>query len=151
MSAFRRSLGEAVFLGHLDGAELGRAVASADILLNPSTTEVFGNVNLEAMAAGLAVISADVGSAQDLIEDGLTGYLRESRANVLAETIEHIMEEPWLASRVRKAAVSSASEHQWVRVMDSVVSAYHSLLASPSGGPKARRTFERSFGGPQVR
>ena len=32
-------IGEAVFLGHLDGADLGRAIASADILLNPSLTE----------------------------------------------------------------------------------------------------------------
>jgi glycosyltransferase involved in cell wall biosynthesis len=47
------------FLGHLSGHDLSTAIASADVLINPSTTEAFGNVNLEAMAAGLAVVSAD--------------------------------------------------------------------------------------------
>jgi glycosyltransferase involved in cell wall biosynthesis len=65
----------AVLTGHLEGRELGRAVASADILLNPSTTEAFGNVVLEAMASGLAVVSADAPSASALIEHGRTGLL----------------------------------------------------------------------------
>ena len=47
-----------------------RRSASADVLINPSVTEAFGNVNLEAMAAGLAIVSADVGSARALIENG---------------------------------------------------------------------------------
>src|SRR5690606_4714051 len=65
----------ATFMGHLSGAALGRAVASADILINPSVTEAFGNVNLEAMASGLAVVSADIASASALIADGKTGLL----------------------------------------------------------------------------
>ena len=72
---FEAQLPGARFTGHLDGEALGRAVASADILVNPSTTEAFGNVNLEAMAAGLALVSADVGSAQALIEHGRSGLL----------------------------------------------------------------------------
>ncbi len=38
--------------------ELARAVASMDVLLNPSITETFGNVTLEAMASGVPVIAA---------------------------------------------------------------------------------------------
>ncbi len=72
---FERLLPKAVFAGHLAGDALGEAVASADVLLNPSATEAFGNVNLEAMAAGLAVVSADAPSSRDLIEHGRTGLL----------------------------------------------------------------------------
>src|SRR5215210_1339403 len=69
------SLPSAVLTGHLDGEQLARAVASADILLQPSTTEGFGNVVLEAMASGVAVVSAAVASSEVLIEDGRTGIL----------------------------------------------------------------------------
>jgi phosphatidylinositol alpha 1,6-mannosyltransferase len=68
-------LPNAVLTGHLDGEQLGRAVASADILLQPSTTEGFGNVVLEAMASGLAVVSAAAASSEALIEHGRTGIL----------------------------------------------------------------------------
>ena len=84
-------LGEAMFTGHLEGEALGGAVASADILLNPSLTEAFGNVNLEAMAAGLAVVSADVESARAIITDGQDGLLCDPTANAFADTIERLM------------------------------------------------------------
>lgn len=54
-------------------------MASADILVNPSVTEAFGNVNLEAMASGIGVVSADVPSASSLIVHGGTGLLGNRR------------------------------------------------------------------------
>ena len=55
---FEKRLPDAVFAGFQAGADLGRAVASMDMLFNPSVTETFGNVTLEAMAAGLPVVAA---------------------------------------------------------------------------------------------
>src|SRR5205085_2956286 len=54
---FERRLPDAVFAGFQGGPDLGRAVASMDMLFNPSVTETFGNVTLEAMAAGLPVVA----------------------------------------------------------------------------------------------
>lgn len=65
-----KSLPQSHFTGHLMDAQLGYAVASADIFLNPSTTEAFGNVTLEAMASGLSTISVDVPSARNLLLKG---------------------------------------------------------------------------------
>ena len=45
---FEQQLPDAIFLGQQTGTDLARALASADIFLNPSTTEAFGNVTLEA-------------------------------------------------------------------------------------------------------
>lgn len=64
-----------VTTGHLEGIELARAVASADIMLHPSITETFGNVILEAMASGLPVVSADAPNSQSLLVDAETGFL----------------------------------------------------------------------------
>ncbi|HMI41646.1 MAG TPA: glycosyltransferase family 1 protein [Sphingomicrobium sp.] len=123
-------LGDAAFLGHLEGEALGRAVASADILLNPSLTEAFGNVVLEAMSAGLAVVSADVGSAQALIDNGRSGMLCPPEPDHYADAIEHLIEHPSLRSALGKAAVAVAATNRWPLVLDEVVSAYLALLPS---------------------
>lgn len=47
----------------------------ADIFVLPSRKEGMPNTLLEAMAAGLAAISSNIGGAVDLIEDGKTGML----------------------------------------------------------------------------
>ena len=53
---FQQRLPDAIFTGQLTGAELATALASTDVFLNPSITETFGNVTLEAMACGLPVM-----------------------------------------------------------------------------------------------
>ena len=57
------------------GADLGRAVAGMDIFFNPSITETFGNVTLEAMACGVPVVAARATGATTLVRDGVTGQL----------------------------------------------------------------------------
>jgi glycosyltransferase involved in cell wall biosynthesis len=69
------AMGDAIVLGHLEGESLARAVASADIFYHPSMTETFGNVVLEAMAAGLPVVAADAPSSRALLDDGRAGRL----------------------------------------------------------------------------
>jgi glycosyltransferase involved in cell wall biosynthesis len=118
-------LGDAIFTGHLDGEALGRAVASADILVNPSVTEAFGNVNLEAMASGLAVVSADVGSAQALIENGKQGLLVEPKdPNAYADAVETLIRFPARRKRLADAAVKAAAAYNWPDILDSVISVY---------------------------
>jgi len=69
------AMGDAIVLGHLEGESLARAVASADIFYHPSMTETFGNVVLEAMAAGLPVVAADAPGSRALLDDGRAGRL----------------------------------------------------------------------------
>lgn len=126
---FRTLLPDAVFTGHLDGKALGRAVASADVLINPSTTEAFGNVNLEAMASGLAVVSADVGSAQALIAPGRSGMLTPASAPELAEAAEQLIERPDLRFSLAREAHVAASGYRWPGILDQVLQSYSGLIA----------------------
>lgn len=122
-------LPNANFMGHLSGADLGRAVASADLLINPSVTEAFGNVNLEAMASGLAVLSADVPSAASLIDAGRTGLLLPAAdANAYADAASMLIRAPARLAAMREAAATAASRHRWDDVLQSVVQAYAGLL-----------------------
>jgi glycosyltransferase involved in cell wall biosynthesis len=74
-AAMQRSLPEHVFAGMRTGEDLAAHYASADIFLFPSTTETFGNVTLEAMASGLAIIAYDYAAAAEHIQHGVSGLL----------------------------------------------------------------------------
>lgn len=118
------------FTGHLEGAALGRAVASADVLINPSVTEAFGNVNLEAMASGLAVVSADVPSASALIAHGRTGMLVSPLSSAAyAGALVELAADPARRQALGEAASLAADAYAWREVLDSVVHAYDSRLA----------------------
>ncbi len=122
---FERRVPDAVFAGHLEGVALGRAVASADILINPSVTEAFGNVNLEAMASGLAVVSANVPSASALIADGRTGWLVPPHAPAAyARAVRMLMQEAPLRRAMGTAASMEALRYRWDDVLAGVLADY---------------------------
>src|SRR5207249_10128845 len=54
---------------------LFRSYATADVFLFPSETETFGNVVLEAMASGLALVAYDYAAARMHVTHGETGVL----------------------------------------------------------------------------
>ena len=71
---------DAVFAGQRKGEDLAAHYASLDAFLFPSLTETFGNVTLEAMASGLAVVAHDTAAAGQLIHSGVNGLLAEGSA-----------------------------------------------------------------------
>lgn len=67
------------FTGHLD--DVNTVLAGADVLVHASTVaEPFGQVVVEGMAAGLAVIAADAGGPAEVITDGVDGLLTPPNA-----------------------------------------------------------------------
>lgn len=128
---FERLLPSAVFAGHQTGEALGEAVASADVLLNPSATEAFGNVNLEAMAAGLAVISADAPSSRELIDEGRTGLLvPPGDIAGYAAAVGKLTGDPVLRGRLGHAARAESARYDWDAALDEVVGAYRALIGA---------------------
>jgi glycosyltransferase involved in cell wall biosynthesis len=69
----------AIFTGILTGRELGIAYASADLFVFPSTTDTYGNVVVEAMAAGLPVAVSDIGGPRELVKNPQMGRVFPAR------------------------------------------------------------------------
>jgi glycosyltransferase involved in cell wall biosynthesis len=70
------SIGSRVhFLGRVDEDRKWGVLRAADLYLSASMHEGFGLVYLEAMTAGLPVITPNEGGQADFLEDGKTGYL----------------------------------------------------------------------------
>jgi phosphatidylinositol alpha 1,6-mannosyltransferase len=112
--SFEQQLPNAIFTGQLTGDELARAVASADVLLNPSLTEAFGNVTLEAMACALPVVAAQATGATNLVREGETGMLvGPCDPNGFANALEAYAKDPELRRRHGQAGLAFAQTMDW--------------------------------------
>jgi len=74
LEELKRDNPQFIYPGVLRGEELAEHYASADIFLFPSITETFGNVTMEAMASGLAVVAYDYAAAKQHIRNGENGF-----------------------------------------------------------------------------
>jgi glycosyltransferase involved in cell wall biosynthesis len=111
------------FTGVLEGAELSRAIASADIKLFPSTTDTWGNAPLEAQASGLPVIVSNVGGPTELMLDGITGLQVKGRsAEELCEAMLILMDGPTrlrMGQMARTFAETNRVDEPFTAILDS--------------------------------
>ena len=127
---FEQQLPTATFVGHQEGADLARALASTDVLLNPSITEAFGNVTLEAMACALPVVAAEATGATNLVRDGVTGMLVDySDIEGFADALEAYARDPELRRRHGEAGLEVAKTMDWDRINSEVLRVYRRALA----------------------
>ena len=126
----------AVLTGHLEQEMLARAIASADILLHPSRTETFGNVMLESMASGLAIVAADATSARALIEDGLNGRLCAGEdPETYGREIRELIAAPHRREDLGRAAREASARYCWDEASQSVAHTYERVLADHHSRP----------------
>ena len=126
---FAQKIPDAVFVGFQKGADLGRAVASMDLLLNPSITETFGNVTLEAMASGIPVVAARATGSTSLVRDGETGQLVEpGKVSDFADAMESYIRSPSLRATHGAAGELRSRDYAWDAINGTVADAYLRLL-----------------------
>lgn len=122
---FAERVPDAVFAGFQTGDDLGRAVASMDIFFNPSVTETFGNVTLEAMACGVPVVAAHASGAVGLVDEGETGFLVGPRdVKAYADAIQKLCEDDALRLRLGANGHAKAQGFVWDRINQAVLDAY---------------------------
>jgi glycosyltransferase involved in cell wall biosynthesis len=115
------------FAGMRRGEDLARHFASGDLFLFPSTSETFGNVTLEAMASGLAVVAFDYGAAREHMDDpGCGACVPVADADAFVDAALALADDPVRRAdsgrRARSAATSLSP--------DTVSCSFASLLAS---------------------
>ena len=126
---FAERVPEASFTGMLTHAELGRAVASMDMLLNPSVTETFGNVTLEAMASGVPVIAARATGSTSLVNEGQTGRLVEpGNVAAFANAIAAYAADPALRAAHGAAGEERSRAYSWDAINRTVADVYLRLV-----------------------
>jgi phosphatidylinositol alpha 1,6-mannosyltransferase len=132
---FERRLPNAVFAGFQGGADLGRAVASMDLLFNPSVTETFGNVTLEAMAAGLPVVAAVATGSQSLVKDGVNGRLvRGGAIEAFADALSFYCENEDARKAAGAAGEAASRRYGWDQVNQALAEGYLRVIRQREGG-----------------
>ena len=128
-AVFEEQMPTGVFIGQQIGDQLGRAVASADVFLNPSITEAFGNVTLEAMACGLPVVAAAAVGTTSIVRDGQTGTLvKPGDTSGFADALEAYARDPDLRRRHGEAGLAYAATMDWDEINASVLRVYESVI-----------------------
>jgi glycosyltransferase involved in cell wall biosynthesis len=131
---FEARLPGARFAGFQQGPDLGRAVAGMDVLFNPSVTETFGNVTLEAMACGVPVVAAAATGSQSLVDDHVNGRLIAPGAiHAFAEALRCYIEEPELRARHGAAGETRAADFAWDAINQVVADTYARLVRQKGG------------------
>ncbi len=136
---FEKRLPQAVFTGFQCGADLGRAVASMDMLFNPSVTETFGNVTLEAMAAGLPVVAARATGSESLVEDDVTGRLiRPGAHDAFCEALAHYCTDADARAAAGAAGEAASRRYGWDEVNQELVDSYLRVIRQHRGGGRQK-------------
>jgi glycosyltransferase involved in cell wall biosynthesis len=134
-----------VFAGMRLGEDLAMHYASGDVFLFPSLTETFGNVTLEAMASGLAVVAFDYAAAREHIRHGQSGMLAacSDAAGFAARAVQAAADRN-LRSALAAGARNVAANVSWDHVVDTFIDAVSELAINHRAFQYAQESADAS-------
>jgi glycosyltransferase involved in cell wall biosynthesis len=120
---------DVMFLGQVEGAA---HMPAFDILAHSSRFEGFGYVFLEALSSGVPIVTTRVGGADELVSDGITGYICDPwDAQVFAAYLQRLVENPQLRGTMALAARQRAAQFGATRMVESIHQLYHRVCSVP--------------------
>jgi len=127
---FEKQLPGGVFVGYQAGEALAKAYASADIFFNPSVTETFGNVTLEAMASGIPCVCAAASGSKTLVEHNYNGLLSdpENGATGFAHTLVDLAIAPEKRAVLGENSLKRSGEYSWEATLDALIANYYTAI-----------------------
>jgi len=133
LEALADSLGVAdqvTFVGHV--RDVAAELAALDITVHASTIpEPFGQVVVEAMAAGVPVVATDAGGPAEVVTDGVDGVLyRMGDPGALAQALRRLADDPAERERLADEGKRTAARYAPGRIAAQVQAAYRSVLSS---------------------
>ena len=119
-----------------DRTDVPVLLEDADIFVLPSRYEGFGLVLLEAMAAGVPVIAADVDGPAELIVDGSNGIkFKAGSAEDLADKIAALAGRPEVAARMAKTAQHFVTEFDIANMREQYFAIYRQMMPAAWSSP----------------
>ena len=118
-----------LILGFLEGDALADAYANLDLFFNPSRTETFGNVTLEAMASGVPVVAVRATGAESIVDHAVTGVLVDGAgAQASIDAISALASSADRRAAMRNAARARSQLYSWDEILAAVLDTYLELV-----------------------
>jgi glycosyltransferase involved in cell wall biosynthesis len=112
-----------------DSAELIDAYHGANLFVLSSIHEPFGIVLLEAWAAGLPVVAANVGGVPSFVDDGMNGMLYTSRnISEAVSCVKMLLNNSTFCDSIRRRATESVLRFDIARATDNLIHLYEAVL-----------------------
>lgn len=120
------------FAGQVPQERIPQIMHQADVFALPSLSESFGIVNIEAMAAGLPIVTTNVGGLPELIKNGENGFVVEPKnPEAIAEKILLILNNNDLKAIVSTNNITKSQYYSWDNVVEKIITIYEKV-GSPS-------------------
>jgi glycosyltransferase involved in cell wall biosynthesis len=119
-------LGDSVcFAGRIENADIGSLYGTADLMLNPSTADNMPISILEALAAGVLVVTTDAGGVPHLVRHEASALLVPvGDAAGMAAAALRLLDDGALAERLRQQGLREAARYAWPVVRGQWLEAY---------------------------
>ena len=116
-----------LFLGNT--SDIDRILCFTDLFLLPSASESFGLSALEAMAAGVPVVSSNTGGLPEVNEEGVSGYLCPiGDVKAMAEKAIYILEDKTRLAQFKQNARKVAERFDEDRIVRMYEALYYSAI-----------------------
>ena len=116
-----------LFLGNT--SDIDRILCFTDLFLLPSASESFGLSALEAMAAGVPVVSSNTGGLPEVNEEGVSGYLCPTGdVKAMAEKAIYILEDKTRLAQFKQNARKVAERFDEDRIVPMYEALYYSAI-----------------------
>ncbi len=110
-------------------ADLWRLYAACDLFVLLSNYEAFGLVGLEALAAGLPVVTTRVSGLEDYVRHEENGLFVDRDPGAFAAALERLLENEALLARLRANARPSSAGYDWRTIAQRYREAFGRILA----------------------
>ncbi len=122
-------------LGNVPSEKMPLLYASADVFVFPSVKEGWGLVLLEAMSAGVPVVSSNIPPMTEFLRDGENAMLVDpADYKALARGVLEVLENPGHAERIVKKGDETARYYSWESAAKKHTELYESILNERDGG-----------------
>ena len=104
---------------------------AADVFCLPSVMkhEIFGIVNLEAMACGVTIVASKIGGVPDVVKDGENGLLVLPKdSDALADAIIYLLENEDVRKTMGANGQKKVEDYSWERIAEATEKVYYSLM-----------------------
>lgn len=116
-------------LVELPSADLVQWYKTADIYMHPGILEAFGNVVVEAMAAGVPLVVTEGTGASDCVEKARCGLVAKTGdVEGMASHVQRLLADAALRREMAARAKAGAAEYDWPLIAGQYAAAYQTAI-----------------------